>query len=370
MRRRAGWWFCLLALATPALARPDAAKLAADLQAPPGSEVSLYAEGVPNAREMAWGTHGTLFVGSRSAGKVYAVIPDAGGTRAKAVRTLASNLQMPAGVAFRAGALYVSAVDRILRLDAIESHLDNPPKPVIAISGLPSETHHGWRYLAFGADGKLYVPIGAPCNVCDRPGYAKLMRMAADGSGREDVALGIRNTVGFAWNPRTGHLWFTDNGRDLLGDDVPDDELNVITAAHQHFGFPYCHAGSIPDPQFGVGHRCADYTPPAARLGAHVAALGITFYTGRQFPRTYHGNAFIAEHGSWNRSGKVGYRVVRVEIDGDKVLRVTPFLTGFLDGQTTLGRPAAVTVAPDGALLVADDLQGAIYRVAWKGARR
>lgn len=194
--------------------------------------------------------------------------------------------------------------------------------------------------------------------------------MDPDGSGREDVAIGIRNTVGFAWAPIGKHLWFTDNGRDLLGDDVPDDELNVVTKPGQHFGFPYCHGGDVLDPEFGKGKSCHDYTPPAAKLGAHVAPLGVAFYTGKAFPPAYRSNAFIAEHGSWNRSAKSGYRIVRVQIAGDVVQRITPFLTGFLAGQTTLGRPVAVTVAPDGALLVSDDFQGAIYRIAYTGVSR
>jgi len=350
-----------------AFAAPTPAQLAARLHVPPGFTVTLYADGVANARAMAWGDRGTLFVGSMGAGKVYAMRDDDHDGRADSVRVVASGLKLPVGVAFRDGALYVSAVDRILRFDGIEAKRDAAPKPVVVVNDLPADTMHGWRYLAFGPDGKLYVPIGAPCNACDKPGYARLLRMNPDGSAREDVALGIRNTVGFAWSPQTKHLWFTDNGRDLLGDDVPDDELNVVTAPKQHFGFPYCHAGDVPDPQFGKGKSCRDYVPPAARLGAHVASLGIAFYTGTKFPAAYRGNAFIAEHGSWNRSSKSGYRVVRVEIDGDKVLRVTPFLTGFLDGQNALGRPVAVTVTPDGALLVSDDDQGAIYRIAYTG---
>jgi len=360
----------LLALSSApllALAAPTPAQLAARLHVPPGFTVTLYADGVANARAMAWGDRGTLFVGSMGAGKVYALRDDDHDGRIDSVQVIASGLKLPVGVAFRDGALYVSAVDRILRFDGIETKRDAPPKPVVVVNDLPSDTMHGWRYLAFGPDGKLYVPIGAPCNVCDRPGYAKLLRMNPDGSAREDVAFGIRNTVGFAWGPQTRHLWFTDNGRDLMGDDVPDDELNVVTAPKQHFGFPYCHAGDVPDPQFGKGKSCRNYTPPAAKLGSHVASLGIAFYTGTKFPAAYRGNAFIAEHGSWNRSSKSGYRVVRVEIDGDKVVDVTPFLTGFLDGQNALGRPVALTVAPDGALLVSDDDQGAIYRIAYTG---
>lgn len=365
MRLRPILLLVLCCMSPLVLAAP--AQLAARLRAPPGFTVTLYADGVTHARAMAWGVHGTLFVGSFDVGKVYALRDDNSDGRADSVKVIVSGLRLPIGVAFRNGALYVSAVDRILRFDNIEAKLATPPQPVVVVNDLPTNAHHGGRYLVFGPDGELYVPIGAPCNVCDKSGYAKLTRMHVDGSAREDIAYGIRNTVGFAWNPQTKHLWFTDNGRDLMGDDVPDDELNVVTKSKQHFGFPYCHGGDVSDPEFGKGKSCRDYTPPAAKLGAHVAPLGIAFYTGKMFPAAYRNNAFVAEHGSWNRSTKSGYRVVRVEIAGDKVLRVTPFLTGFLDGQTALGRPVAMTVAPDGALLVSDDMQGAIYRIAYTG---
>ena len=354
-------------------------QLVARLQVPRGFKVSVFAEGLPDARAMAWGEKGTLFVGSSGAGVVYALRDAsrdgrAGVMKVESVKIVARDLRMPIGVAFRHGSLYVSAIERILRYDNIEARLDTPPQPAVVVADLPKETGHGGRYLAFGPDGKLYVPIGAPCNVCERPGYAKLTRMdvdsqGGDGQGREDVALGIRNTVGFAWSPATKKLWFTDNGRDLLGDDVPDDELNVITAPKQHFGFPYCHGGDVLDPDFGKGKSCRDYTPPAAKLGAHVALLGIAFYTGTQFPAAYRNTAFIAEHGSWNRSTKSGYRVVIATINGDKVVKVVPFLTGFLDGQTTFGRPVAVINAPDGSLLVSDDFAGAIYRISYSATK-
>jgi glucose/arabinose dehydrogenase len=340
-------------------------QLAARLQVPPGFKVTVFAEGLPDARAMTWGDKGTLFVGSSGAGVVYALRDSDHDGHVDSMKIVARGLRMPIGVAFHHGSLYASSIDRILRYDNIESRLDNPPPPVVVVADLPKDEHHGGRYLAFGPDDRLYVPIGAPCNVCDTPGYGKLTRMNSDGSAREDVALGIRNTVGFAWHPVTRQLWFTDNGRDLLGDDVPDDELNVVTAPKQHFGFPYCHGGDVLDPDFGKGKSCRDYTPPAAKLGAHVASLGIAFYSGTQFPAGYRNNAFIAEHGSWNRSLKSGYRVVNATIHGDKVAKVAPFLTGFLDGQATLGRPVAVINAPDGSLLVSDDDLGAIYRISY-----
>jgi glucose/arabinose dehydrogenase len=354
----------VFALASSSTNAADALPLDA-LHLPPGFHIAQFAR-VPNAREMTLGTRGTLFVGSMSAGKVYALTPSADGTHADTVRTVAQDLRMPVGVAFKDGALYVSAVDRILRFDAIEAHLDAPPTARVVTDKLPSDAAHGWRFIAFGPDGRLYVPIGAPCNVCEKSGYAKLTRMNADGSGVEDVALGIRNTVGFDWQPGTKKLWFTDNGRDMLGDDVPADELSRVDRPREHFGFPYCHQGDLPDSEFGKDHSCRDYAPPALKLGAHVAALGMRFYTGTQFPPEYKNSLFIAEHGSWNRSSKVGYRIVNVRVDGDRVVESKPFVSGWLrPDQSAWGRPADVLVMPDGALLVSDDRAGAIYRITW-----
>lgn len=360
----------LLLLMVAALAMPARAAVpVAQLQVPAGFAIEVFADHVENARAMTFGDRGTLFVGSREKGQVYALRDDDGDGRADAVRVIARGLNMPVGLAFRDGALYVSAVQRILRYDDIEARLAHPPQPVVVVADLPGETLHGWRYLAFGPDGKLYVPIGAPCNVCEPPpGFATLMRMNADGSDREVIARGIRNTVGFDWQPGTDMLWFTENGRDWLGDDSPDCELNALRTPGEHFGFPYCHAGSVLDPEFGEGKQCADYTAPAARLGAHVAPLGMHFYRGRQFPPDYRGDAFIALHGSWNRASKNGYAVVRVQIANGRVTRVTPFVTGFLRGQTTLGRPVDVIETADGALLISDDYAGAIYRVRHVGA--
>ncbi|HEV8226456.1 MAG TPA: PQQ-dependent sugar dehydrogenase, partial [Methylomirabilota bacterium] len=277
------------------------------IKVPPGFAIELVAR-VDNARQMVLGPKGTLFVGSMQSGKVYAVRWKPGAPAE--VLTLASGLSLPVGVAFHGSALYVSAVDRVLRFDDVESHLNEPPKPVVVTDRLPRDRHHGWKFIAFGPDGKLYVPVGAPCNICepnpDR--YANIMRMNADGSELETFARGIRNTVGFDWDPRTRELWFTDNGRDWLGDDSPPDELNHAPKAGMHFGYPYCHGGTISDPEFGRRRPCADFTPPARNLDPHVAALGMRFYTGTQFPSPYHNQIFIAEHGSWNRSTKIGYR--------------------------------------------------------------
>jgi len=336
---------------------------------PPGFSIELVAR-VPNARAMTWGDKGTLFVGSNE-GSVHALTfagPAASGVAT--VQRIAQDLREPAGVAFREGALYVSAVSRILRFDGIETRLASPPSPVVVTDRFPTEGHHGRKFIAFGPDGKLYVPVGAPCNICapDPDRYANIQRMNPDGSGREVVARGVRNSVGFDWDPQTKALWFTSNGRDLMGDDVPPDTLNRVTAAPQDFGYPYCHAGTIPDPEFGARRRCSEFVPPAQALGPHVAALGMRFYTGTQFPATYRNAIFIAEHGSWNRSRKIGYRITVVRRDtAGKPIAYEPFAEGWLQGESAWGRPADVIVGPDGALFIADDSAGAVYRIRYKG---
>jgi glucose/arabinose dehydrogenase len=284
------------------------------------------------------------------------------------VHTIASGLELPVGVAFRDGSLYVSAVSKILRFDDIENHLDNPPAPVTVNGTFPTEKHHGWKFIRFGPDGMLYVPVGAPCNVCEpEPDkYANIMRMKPDGTGLEVFARGVRNTVGFDWDPQTKELWFTDNGRDMMGDDMPSDELNFAPKKDMHFGFPYCHQGDAPDPEYGDSkHSCGRYTPPAQKLGPHVAALGMRFYTGSQFPAEFKDNIFIAQHGSWNRSKKSGYRVMRAVVNGGKVLKYEVFAEGWLQGETNWGRPVDVQQMPDGSLLVSDDFAGAIYRIQY-----
>ena len=341
------------------------------IKLPPGFAIELFAR-VDNARQMALGrtdaSGGTLFVGSMRAGKVHALRFDAG-FKARAPSVVASGLQMPVGVAYKDGNLYVSAVSRILRFDDLERRLDNPPAPVVVTDKLTGETQHGWKFIAFGPDGKLYVPVGAPCNVCepDSQRHANIQRMNADGSNLELVATGVRNSVGFDWQPQNRQLWFTDNGRDMLGDDVPGDELNHAPRSGMHFGFPYCHAGDLPDPEFGRKRRCDEFTAPAQKLGPHVAALGMRFYTGSMFPAQYRNQIFIAEHGSWNRSQKIGYRVSLVRLQGDKAVSYEPFATGWLQGDNVWGRPADVLVLPDGSLLVADDYAGAIYRIFYRG---
>lgn len=334
------------------------------LHVPPGFHVAIYSDAVPGARAMTVGEQGTVFVGS-VAGQVYAVTDTQHAGQGDQVRVIATGLNEPTGLTMHDGDLYVSAVDRILRFPDIEAHLDDPPQPQVVTDQLPNQAHANGRFIAFGPDGKLYVSIGAPCNVCAKPGFGKIIRMDSDGGGMEDVALGVRNTAGFDWQPGSNKLWFTDNGRDNLGDNIPSDELNRVDSVGQNFGFPYCHAGNIPDPVFGRVHPCTDFVPPAFKPGPHMATLGMRFYQGSMFPATYHGAIFIAEHGSWNRSSKVGYRVVAVRVQGDKALGQQPFLTGFLDGQDTLGRPVDVQGLQDGSLLVSDDTNGAIYRVTY-----
>jgi glucose/arabinose dehydrogenase len=347
------------------------------LRLPPGFRIEVLTDGVPNARAMRLGRYadgrGVLYVGSMRAGRVYAVELEQ--NRARRVHTIASGLNRPAGIAWRDGSLYVSAVSKILRYDGIDDRLADPPTPVLVTDRLPGESHHGAKFLAFGPDGRLYVPVGAPCNVCEPgPRFANLQRLNPDGTGFETIATGIRNTVGFDWNPADGTLWFTDNGRDMLGDDVPSDELDRLARPGQDFGFPYCHQGDVPDPEFGGKHPCSGSVPPAAKLGAHVAALGMRFYSGQQFPGDYRHSVFIAEHGSWNRSRKVGYQVVRAVLAGpDRVARVEPFVSGWLQvdaagRETVWGRPADLLVMPDGSLLVSDDHAGAIYRISYRAA--
>jgi len=337
------------------------------IKLPPGFEISVFAENLPNARSMAQGTGDVLFVSTRSAGRVYAVRHRDG--RSTQVLTLASGLNMPNGVAVRGGALYVAEVSRILRYDAIESRLDNPPSPVVVTDAFPRESHHGWKFIRFGPDGLLYVPVGAPCNICapDPARYALISRIRPDGGGYEVVARGVRNSVGFDWHPETKELWFTDNGRDWLGDELPSDELNHAPRAGMHFGYPHCHQGDTPDPEFGPGRACSEFVPPALNLGAHVAALGMRFYTGSQFPAEYRNSIFIAEHGSWNRSKKIGYRVRRVVLAGSKVVRHEVFAEGWLQGESAWGRPVDIEVMRDGSLLVSDDHAGAIYRISYRG---
>jgi len=358
-------WIALLSMLLSGVPAVAETLPLAQLAVPPGFAVELFAR-VPNARQMALGER-TLFVGSMRAGKVYAIPLQ----RPRTPRVIAEGLNLPVGVAFRDGDLYVSAVDRVLRLRDIEARLARPPRAELVSRAWPGDTHHGWKFIAFGPDGKLYVPVGAPCNICEPnpERYAVITRLDLARGTLETVARGVRNTVGFDWHPRTGELWFTDNGRDWMGDDAPPDELNRLRQPGLHFGYPYCHGGTLADPEFGAKASCETFEAPAQNLGAHVAALGMRFYTGRQFPARYRDAIFIAEHGSWNRASKSGYRVSVARLDGDRVTAYEPFVTGWLQGETAWGRPADVLGLPDGSLLVSDDHAGAIYRIVYRGSR-
>jgi len=341
------------------------------IELPPGFSITIYADDLPGARSLAMSPSGILFIGTRTEGKVYAVVDSDGDHRADKKYVLARGLYMPNGVAYRNGALYVAEVNRILRYKDIERQLDNPGKPEVVNDQLPDKRHHGWKFIRFGPDGLLYVPVGAPCNNCE-PGdpYAAFLRMKLDGSNLEIYARGIRNSVGFDWHPLSKELWFTDNGRDMLGDDLPPDELNRASEKGLHFGYPYWHGGDTPDPQYSSkGKSKNSYVPPVLKMAAHVAPLGMRFYTGSMFPEGYRGRIFIAQHGSWNRTFPIGYRVMSIQLDGNKVLKSEVFASGWLQGDKAWGRPVDILVMHDGALLVSDDKAGVVYRISYDGRK-
>ena len=357
----------------PAITEASAALPLNSIKLPAGFSIGVFAE-VENARSMAISPGGTIFVGNRSEDKVYALKDTDGDNIADKKWVIASGLNMPNGVAFKDGDLYIAEVSKISKLSDIESKLSNPGKPVTVYDKYPTETHHGWKYIAFGPDGKLYVPVGAPCNICESkdPVFASITRMNADGSNMEVFASGVRNTVGFTWKPDTKEIWFTDNGRDMMGDNIPPCELNTASKIGMNFGYPYCHGGSIMDPEFGDKRSCSDFTKPAQNLGPHVAPLGLKFYTEAMFPAAYRGQLFVAEHGSWNRSsdaGHTGYRLSLVKIKNNQATSYEPFATGWLgaDKKKAWGRPVDILVLPDGSLLVSDDQANVIYRISYKG---
>ncbi len=361
---------CFLALAAMAAGAQEEKDLPIDtIKLPPGFAIEVYSDEVPNARQMALGSNGTLFVGSRMAGKVHAVIDADGDQVGERVVLLAEDLLMPSGLAFHNGDLYVAEIHRIWRFEDIESKLDAPPKPHLVTDRLPKIRHHGWKFIAFGPDGWLYVPVGAPCNICESRDaiFDSILRMRPDGSEQEVYARGIRNTVGFDWHPESGRLWFTENGRDWMGNDIPPDELNVVRKKGEHFGYPYCHGAGIADPTFGRERSCAEFTPPAIELAPHTAAIGMRFYTADAFPQRYRNHIFIAEHGSWNRDEAIGYRITFVPIENGRPTAYETFAEGWLTEPRPWGRPADVLVMPDGALLVSDDLAGAVYRISYRG---
>lgn len=339
------------------------------LQLPVGFSISLFAEGLPNARSLALGDKGVIFVGTRQQGDVYAVQDTDGDGKADKQFVLATGLYMPNGVAYKDGSLYVAETNRIIRFDNIIDNLDNPPKPVVVYDGLPSDRHHGWKYLRFGPDRKLYTAVGAPCNICEpeKDIYTTLVRLNADGGELEILAHGIRNTVGFDWQPGTNALFFTENGRDHLGDDVPPDELNQWSEIGQHFGYPYCHGGLIADPEFGAKRNCDEFVMPAWKFKAHKAPLGMRFYRGDQFPQRFKNQLFVAQHGSWNRTEPHGYRVAMVKFENGKPVAEQSFISGWLTASgKVLGRPVDILEMADGSLLVSDDNLGVIYKVEYK----
>ena len=346
-------------LAAPAQpTAPDALPIG-KLRLPSGFRVEVYASGIPDARSLRVGPKGTVFVASPASGKVYAIDSQ------RAVKVIASGLHRPNGLALRGGALFIAEVARISRLDNIEDALDNPPKPAGVYEDLPKDETNGLRFLGVGPDDKLYVSIGAPCNNClPQPAQAQIRRIDLDGNVVEAVALGVRNSLGFDWSPQNKQLYFTDNGRDWMSEDAPSDELNRIAKPGEHFSAPYCYQGNLPDGEFGWGHSCDEFAPPITLLGPHVAPLGMRFYTGRMFPQDYRGAIFIARHGSWNRTKKLGGDVVVVHLNKNgSVSSMEPFLTGFLADNNYLGRPVDEKIMRDGALLVSDDWNGAVYRI-------
>ena len=360
----------LLLAASEVSAASDAYPELKKLNLPKGFTISVYSDKVESARGMAVSPTGIVFVASPHGGKIMAVVDDNNDHVVDKVVTVVDGLDSPIGVTLLNGSLFVSEHTRVIRIDNIEKTYAKHPKYKIVKDDFPKDKWHGEKIIKAGPDGKLYIPIGSPCNVCnkeDEP-YSKIYRMNPDGSDFEIYAKGIRNTVGFAWEPNTKEMWFTDNGRDLLGDNIPSCELNRVTKPGEHFGFPYCHSGILLDPEFGAGKNCSDYVAPAANLGPHVAPLGLAFYQGTQFPEAYRNQLFVAEHGSWNRTQKIGYRVELITLVNNQVITDTPFIDGFLQGDEVLGRPVDVAFLPDGSMLVSDDFRGRLYRVTYQAS--
>ena len=346
---------------------------------PDGFKIEIYASDVENARSMTVSPSGTIFVGNRKSDNVFALIDENKDGKVDKKYLITDKLKnMPNGVAFHEGDLYVAEVNKIWVFKDIENKLElidqngfYPEDPILITDDFPSDKHHGWKYIAIGPDNKLYVPVGAPCNICESRDeiYSTITRMDLDGSNREIYARGVRNTVGFTWNKETGEMWFTDNGRDMLGDNYPPCELNKVTKPDQHYGYPYCHGGDISDPEFGSKYACEDFIKPMQNLGPHVAPLGLKFYDGDMFPEEYKGDIFIAEHGSWNRTKKIGYRITRVKIKDNKSVGYEPFISGWLekDINNAWGRPVDVVILEDGSMLISDDYANVIYRVTYSG---
>src|SRR5450631_246278 len=349
--------------APPIAAAPD--KLpTAKLKVPAGFNIEVYAAGMANARSLAAGDKGTVFVGTRLVGNVYAIANKDG---KRSVKVLASGLYRPNGVAFKDGALYIAELSKVSKIDKVEDNLDSPAKLTMIYDNLPKDEAHGWKFIGIGPDGKLYVPVGQPGNnVLHDDAHGQIRRINLDGSGSEIVALGVRNSVGFDWHPETKQLYFTDNGRDWMSEDVPEDELNRVTKVGEDFGAPYCYQGNLPDPEFGWGRSCSEFVPPVGLTGPHAGTLGMRFYTGNMFPKSYKNAIFVARHGSWNRSKKAGGDVVVARLNRDGTVNsIEPLVIGFLEDNHYVGRPVDVLQLKDGSLLVSDDWNGAVYRITY-----
>lgn len=337
------------------------------IKLPDGFSISLFAKDIDGARSLTLGKEGTVFVGTKEKGVVYALQDTNKDGVADKTTIIAKGLNQPNGVAYLDGNLYVAEISRILKFENIDQNIKENALFRVINDSYPKETYHGWKFIAIGPDKKLYIPVGAPCNVCERDStYENITRMNLDGTGKEVFATGVRNTVGFDWKPGTDELWFTDNGRDLLGDNLPPDELNRAEKAGLNFGFPYCHGGDLLDREFGKGKNCADYIAPVQKLGAHMAALGMRFYTGNLFPAEYKDQIFIAQHGSWNSSVPVGYKISLVKLNGNTASSYEDFATGWLKDGKVWGRPVDVQVLPDGSMLVSDDQAGVVYRITYQ----
>ena len=365
MNNKFNWMALLSCLLVHPLSAIDYSDKIAALSLPEGFTLTLVSDQVPGARQMALSPEGILYVGTRKAGKVYAVLPSTPDKHPEVV-VIAEDLTSPSGLVWLNGNLYVGAVDRILKYSDIDQQHKAAPKAEVISQRLPDKAYHGWKSLSVGPDGYLYVPVGVPCNICvsENPVFGTIQRMHPDTGEMSTYAKGVRNSVGLAWHPESGNLWFSDNGRDMLGDDVPPDEINEIALKNAHYGYPFYHAGDIADPEFSEGKKPGDYVPPIHTIQAHSAALGISFYTGNQFPDRYRNALFIAEHGSWNRTEKVGYRVSVIRWEAGKRI-YEPFVSGWLVGEENWGRPNDVLVTPNGDLLISDDQAGAIYRISY-----
>ena len=372
----------------PLIGRPDgnpaAAKLApiapppipaaadklpnAKLKLPPGFNIEVYASGIANTRSLRVGDKGTVFVGTRLGNKVTAIVKKDGKTE---IKTVAEGLYRPNGLAIHKGTLYIAELSQISKIENIENVLNNPPKPTVIYKDLPKDEAHGWKFIAVGPDDKLYLEVGQPGNnVLNSDAHGQIRRINLDGSGAEVVARGVRHSVGFDWNPVNKQLYFSDNSRDWLSEDVPEDELNRVTKVGQHFGAPYCYQGNFPDPEFGWGHSCKEFEPPVMLTGPHSAGLGMRFYTGKMFPAKYKNAIFLARHGSWNRSVKFGGDVIAIFLNKDGTVKSSePFITGFIENNNYIGRPVDMEIMADGSMLLSDDWNGAIYRISYGKAR-